>query len=322
MAIGARLRKLLEAKQLPLGLAAIAVLLCAPSLRLGLQADDHYLGLALSDPPWPRSGRARRRRSSASSMARPRCATRSKRESCPGGRAPTSASPSSVPLRASPIGWTSGWWPHHPWLMHVHSLLWFGATIAIAAILYRRLMGPGWVGGLAALVFALDDAHGSPAAWLANRNAVLGTLFGAGRPRLPRPLEAEGLAAGPLPGARGADRGPARRRDGPRDRRLPACLCPLPRSGNLARSFPFPAPLRPGRSRVGVRLPGLRLRGPWIGRVHRPRRRPLALRARGLRAGPPSADGAVVAPVAGPRGAVGEGRPRSVALRLRAWLSS
>jgi hypothetical protein len=69
-------------------------------------------------------------------------------------------------------------WPGQPWLMHVQSLLWFGVTIAVATLLYRRLLGPGWVAGLAALVFALDDAHASPAVWLANRNATLGTLFG------------------------------------------------------------------------------------------------------------------------------------------------
>jgi hypothetical protein len=59
MSILLRLRPLLEAPRLPLGLALVAVLLCAPSLRLGLQVDDHYLRLALSDPPlspqWSRS---------------------------------------------------------------------------------------------------------------------------------------------------------------------------------------------------------------------------------------------------------------------------
>ncbi len=69
-------------------------------------------------------------------------------------------------------------WPAQPWLMHVQSLLWFGLTVAAAAILYRRLLQPTWIAGLAGLLFAVDDAHGFPAMWLANRNATLGTLFG------------------------------------------------------------------------------------------------------------------------------------------------
>jgi hypothetical protein len=34
------------------------------------------------------------------------------------------------------------------------------------------------VAGLAALLFAVDDAHGMPAVWLANRNATIGAFFG------------------------------------------------------------------------------------------------------------------------------------------------
>ena len=39
-------------------------------------------------------------------------------------------------------------------------------------------MGTAWTAGLAALLFAIDDAHGLPAGWLANRNALIATLFG------------------------------------------------------------------------------------------------------------------------------------------------
>jgi hypothetical protein len=69
-------------------------------------------------------------------------------------------------------------WPDQPWLMHVQSLLWFAGAIAAAALFYRRLLVPAWVAGLAALLFAVDDAHGMPAVWLANRNANIGVLFG------------------------------------------------------------------------------------------------------------------------------------------------
>ncbi len=72
-------------------------------------------------------------------------------------------------------------WPGRPMLMHVQSLVWFALLIWAAAVLYRRLMGRSlapWMAALAALMFTLDDAHGSPVGWLANRNSLLAGLFG------------------------------------------------------------------------------------------------------------------------------------------------
>lgn len=72
-------------------------------------------------------------------------------------------------------------WDDRPWLMHVQSLAWFALVIHAASVLYRRLFGHGgplWGAALAALLFALDDAHGNPIGWLANRNTLLATLFG------------------------------------------------------------------------------------------------------------------------------------------------
>ena len=69
-------------------------------------------------------------------------------------------------------------WPNSPILMHLQSLLWFGAVIAAVAYLYRRVGGATWSAGLAALLYALDDAHAMPAAWIANRSTLLATLFG------------------------------------------------------------------------------------------------------------------------------------------------
>jgi len=69
-------------------------------------------------------------------------------------------------------------WPRFPSLMHLHSLVWFGGVVAAATFFYRRMFPSAWVAGLAALLFATDDAHGLPAAWLANRNALIGMFFG------------------------------------------------------------------------------------------------------------------------------------------------
>jgi len=69
-------------------------------------------------------------------------------------------------------------WPDLPVLQHLHSLLWFGLGLFLVAQLYRRVHGVGLVAGLAALLFALEDAHSMPAGWIANRNALLALVFG------------------------------------------------------------------------------------------------------------------------------------------------
>lgn len=70
-------------------------------------------------------------------------------------------------------------WPDRPWLMHLHSLAWFGLAVLAVGLLYRRLLGAGSAAGLAALMFAVEDSHAAPAAWLANRNACIAIAAGA-----------------------------------------------------------------------------------------------------------------------------------------------
>jgi len=69
-------------------------------------------------------------------------------------------------------------WGHLPWLMHLHSVLIYGSVAGLAAVLYRRWSGATWTAGLAAILYAVDHTHGTPAGWLANRNALLAALFG------------------------------------------------------------------------------------------------------------------------------------------------
>jgi hypothetical protein len=57
--------------------------------------------------------------------------------------------------------------------MHAQSVAWFGLALVGAALLYRRLLGPTWVAGLALLLYAVDDTHGMAVGWIANRNAVI-----------------------------------------------------------------------------------------------------------------------------------------------------
>lgn len=63
-------------------------------------------------------------------------------------------------------------------IMHIHSIIWFAAMVVAASLLYRRIITPLWIAGLAAFLFAINDAHAVPVAWLANRNALMAAAFG------------------------------------------------------------------------------------------------------------------------------------------------
>lgn len=69
-------------------------------------------------------------------------------------------------------------WPERPDLMHVHSLCWFALLILLVARFYRRILGPTWMAGLAVLLFAIDDAHGTAVGWVCNRNVLIAASFG------------------------------------------------------------------------------------------------------------------------------------------------
>ncbi len=69
-------------------------------------------------------------------------------------------------------------WPTQAWLMHLHSLLWLAALVGAVGLLYRKLFANAWIGGLALLLYALDDAHAIPAVYLANRSALIAGCFG------------------------------------------------------------------------------------------------------------------------------------------------
>lgn len=64
------------------------------------------------------------------------------------------------------------------WLMHLHSMALYLLVVYAVARFYRQKMGASWMTPLAALLFALDDAHGVTVGWLANRNALYAILFG------------------------------------------------------------------------------------------------------------------------------------------------
>jgi hypothetical protein len=68
------------------------------------------------------------------------------------------------------------WFGGNPRLMHVQSLAWYAALLAVLALLYRRF-APRSTALLALLLYAIDDAHAPAVAWIANRNAIIAVCF-------------------------------------------------------------------------------------------------------------------------------------------------
>jgi len=61
------------------------------------------------------------------------------------------------------------------WAAHLHSIAWYLALIAVAALVYRRLLPEG-LAAFALLLFAIDGTHAIPAGWLANRHALVAAV--------------------------------------------------------------------------------------------------------------------------------------------------
>jgi hypothetical protein len=62
--------------------------------------------------------------------------------------------------------------------MHAESIALYGGIVCLAAVLYRSVLGPTWVAGLAAILYSTDDAHALPVTWIAMRNALFSAVFG------------------------------------------------------------------------------------------------------------------------------------------------
>lgn len=71
-------------------------------------------------------------------------------------------------------------WPSQTWLMHAQNVAWYGLAVGLVAAFYRRVVHREWVAGLAAVLYACDDAHALPVAFLANRNAIMALALGIG----------------------------------------------------------------------------------------------------------------------------------------------
>ena len=71
-------------------------------------------------------------------------------------------------------------WPNRIWLMHLQSLLWYGALLAGATLLYRRITDERYRAGLAAVLYAVAYTNLVPAGWVANRSSVVAAVLSVG----------------------------------------------------------------------------------------------------------------------------------------------
>ncbi len=85
-----------------------------------------------------------------------------------------------------------------PLVMHAQNLFWYGVLVGAAALLHRRLLTPPWAAGLAALLYAADDAHGHAVGWITNRGAVMAAAFAHARALAHDRSRRDGFRAGAL----------------------------------------------------------------------------------------------------------------------------
>lgn len=81
------------------------------------------------------------------------------------------------PLSSLTLALDYSLWPNTPFLLHLHSLLWFCLFIYLAYRLYRSISGSIVVAGIGILLLALDDVFTGPAGWISNRHAVIAMVF-------------------------------------------------------------------------------------------------------------------------------------------------
>jgi hypothetical protein len=175
----ATLVRWLSSPRAPLAIAVVTALLYAPSLFTGLQIDDYFHHVVL-DPKLRLPGMVGAPWDAFTFVADDPAARQALRDHAYG---PWWASPDLAlsffrPLSSLTHALDHAAWPGRPWIMHIESLFLYGALVAAAGAVYRRVLGAGWIATLAVALYALDDAHAMPVAWIANRNALLAAAFG------------------------------------------------------------------------------------------------------------------------------------------------
>lgn len=171
----ARFDSLLVSRHLPFILALLAFILTLPSLWVGLQFDDYLLEQSVRESP-----------DAVAAMNDMFVFmdgdVQQAKERMVVGIYPWFALPEGKNAFWRPLSALTHWldfqfFPNLPVLMHAQNVLWFALCIFFATVLYREFL-PTPIAGLAALLFAVDDAHGYAVGWISNRNVLMAFAFG------------------------------------------------------------------------------------------------------------------------------------------------
>jgi hypothetical protein len=173
-----KLRPRLASPRLVLQVVALVALLSIPTLFHGFMADDHALrGFLLHTPPWGQWAKSPLELFSFYDGDPARAGSLVDH-----GFAPWWTDPAVRIAFFRPLSCFTHWvdfalWPRVPLIMHAHNVAWYLALVVVASALFRRVLGAGWPGGLAIVLYAIDPTHGVLIEWIANRNAVVAATF-------------------------------------------------------------------------------------------------------------------------------------------------
>jgi hypothetical protein len=168
LSVRERVTRLLDSSAAPVCVALLALLLGLPTLRQPLTADDHLLSYEsrygsrplMSYGYGPAELATLREAGAISWWSNPKLQMRLFR--------PLSCLTHVVEFRL---------WPDAAWAMHLVNALLYALLIWVAGLVYRELLSSRVLASVAALMFALDDAHGAAVGWISSRNSVLAVLF-------------------------------------------------------------------------------------------------------------------------------------------------
>lgn len=82
-----------------------------------------------------------------------------------------------------PLGCLTHWldfryFDKFPWLMHLHSLLWYALLAGVVVRAFQRFIPVPWVAGLAAFLYVADEARSIGVGWLCGRSMIISAIIG------------------------------------------------------------------------------------------------------------------------------------------------
>jgi hypothetical protein len=166
-----------------LWIALLGMLVAAPVLTVKLAADDYkfrnyFLSAERDQIPWYRTDNPRWYHTGVMADGNPESAKYLRSESI----LPWWVWPEMrvAFFRPTPfLSWVLDYylWPNSIWLMHLHSLLWYGLACFLAGRFFRRFCNDDSVVFLMAALYAVDDLHVLPIGWISNRGGLIAACF-------------------------------------------------------------------------------------------------------------------------------------------------